>query len=197
MSQPDAEADAAAVRLRLKVEDLLIAEDADTKFGSLPATPLDGFIKAAEADIHALAAVSQTPAHELIGSMANMSADALAAAEASLTRRITRLKHPFGESWEQTLRLAGRVMGDDKAARDFASQMHWADMESRSMAQAADALGKIATMLGVPVEALWERIPGVTQVDIENWRALVAAKDDPVNQLAEILDRQSRSTDVA
>jgi hypothetical protein len=182
MAKPDDPADAASERLRLKVEDLLVAEDHDTKFGTLDETPLGGFIEAHDADVRALAALSQSPAHELIGTMANLSAEALAAAEASLTRRVTRVKHPLGESWEQTLRLAGRIMNDDSAARDFASEMHWRDMESRSMAQAADALGKMATMLGVPVEILWEKLPGFTQTDVERAKALVES-GSPIDEL--------------
>lgn len=174
MAKPDTDAEAAAERLRLRVEDLLVAEDPDTKFGSLPASSLDGFIAAHDADIRVLAAVSQSPAHELVGQMSNLSAEALAAAEASLTRRVTRVKHPLGEAWEQTLRLAARVMGNDDAARDFASEVHWRDMESRSLAQAADALGKLAQMLGVPVEMLWEKIPGWTQTDVARAKGLVA-----------------------
>src|SRR5690606_28098046 len=37
-----------AVKLALSVSDMLTAADHETKFGSLPATPLDGFIKARE-----------------------------------------------------------------------------------------------------------------------------------------------------
>lgn len=172
MAKPDTPEDEAAERLRLKVEDLLVAEDPDTKFGTLDETPLGGLIEAHDADVRALAALSQSPAHELVGQMANLSAEALAAAEGSLTRRVTRVKHPLGESWEQTLRLAARVMNNEDAARDMGSQMHWRDMESRSLAQAADALGKLAQMLGVPVELLWEKIPGWTQTDVERAKAL-------------------------
>jgi hypothetical protein len=187
LAKPDEPADASAERLRLKVEDLLVAEDPDTKFGTLAETPLSPFIEAHDADVRALAALAQCPAHELIGNMANLSADALAAAEASLTRRITRLKHPFGESWEQTLRLGGKIMGDEEAARDFAAQMHWADMESRSMAQAADALGKMATMLGVPLEVLWDKLPGFTTTDVERMKALVD-QGDPIGRLLQELN---------
>lgn len=187
MAKPDAAEDAAAERLRLKVEDLLIAEDPDTKFGTLDETSLDPFINAHDADVRALAALSQSPAHELLGSMSNLSADSLAAAEASLTRRVTRVKHPLGEAWEQTLRLGGLIMGDEAAAKDFASEMHWRDMESRSMSQAADALGKMATMLGVPVELLWEKLPGFTQTDVERAKALVeqgGGMDELLRELA-------------
>jgi hypothetical protein len=172
MAKPDGE-DAAAARLRLKVEDLLIAEDPDTKFGTLAATPLDGFIEAAKADIMALAAVSQTPAHELLGQLANLSAEALAAARASLTAKVQERQTSFGESWEQLLRLSSWVMGDEDGARDRSAQVRWRDTEIRSMAQAADALGKMATMLGFPVEVLWERVPGMTQQDIDRAKVLV------------------------
>jgi hypothetical protein len=159
-------------KLRLRAEDILVADDADTKFGSLPATPLDGFIAAAKADIMALAAVSQTPAHELLGDMVNLSADALAMARASLTAKVEERKHSFGESWEQTLRLASWVMGETDAARDYSAQVRWKDTEIRSLAQAADALGKLAQMLGVPVEVLWEKIPGWTDQDVARAKAL-------------------------
>jgi hypothetical protein len=172
MAKPEVDTDAAAERLRLKVEDLLVAEDADTKFGSLPATPLGGFIDAAKADIQTLAAVSQTPAHELLGDMVNLSAEALAAARASLTAKVDERKHTFGESWEQTLRLSSWVMGDMDAAQDYSAQVRWKDTEIRSLAQAADALGKMATMLGVPVEVLWEKIPGWTDQDISRAKAI-------------------------
>lgn len=173
MAKPEDDTDAAAEKLRLKVEDILIAEDPDTKFGSLPATPLDGFIKAHEADVKVLAAVSQTPAHELLGSMANMSAEALAAARASATAKADERKHSFGESHEQTLRLAALVSGDLAAASDFEAQVRWKDTEIRSLAQAADALGKLAQMLSVPVELLWEKIPGFTQQDVDAAKALL------------------------
>lgn len=152
---------------RLQVEDILVADDADTKFGTLDETSLSGFIEAHDADVRVLAAVSQSPAHELIGQMANLSAESLAAAEASLTRRVVRTKHPAGESWEQTLRLGGKVMGDDQAAKDFSSQVVWRDMESRSLSQEADALGKLATLLGIPVQVLWDKVSILTQTDVE------------------------------
>jgi hypothetical protein len=178
MSAPEAqegetpEMAASREKLRLKVEDLLIAEDPETKFGSLPATQLDGFIKAAEADILALAAASQTPAHEMIGQMANLSAEALAAARASLMSKVEERQTLFGESHEQMLRLASWVAGDERGASDFQAQVKWRDTEIRSLAQAADALGKMAEMLQVPVQMLWERLPGFTQQDVERAKEL-------------------------
>ena len=172
----------AQAKLRLKVEDLLVAEDKDTKFGSLPATPLDGFIAAKDADIRDLSAVSQTPPHHLLGQIANLSADALVAAETSHSRKIEEQSTSLGQSHEQMLRLCARVAGDSAGARDMASQVRWRDTSGRSLAQAADALGKLADMLSVPVELLWEKIPGWTQQDVERAKEL-AADGGGLNQL--------------
>lgn len=155
------------VKMRLKVEDLLTAEDPDTKFGSLPATPLDGFIRAHESDLVTLAATSQTPAFELLGQMANMSAEALAAAKSSQTAKADERKHTFGEAHEQAIRLACHIAGDEDGAADFRAQVRWADTTIRSLAQAVDALGKMAQMLGFPPELLWSKVPGFTQQDVD------------------------------
>lgn len=187
---------AGQAKMRLSAEQLLIASDPDTRFGSLPATPLDGFIAAHEADVRSLAAVTQTPAHELLGQMANLSAEALAAARASLTAKVTERQHSFGESHEQMLRLASALTGDLVGAGDYASQVRWRDTEIRSLAQAADALGKLATMLGVPVEILWEKIPGWTDQDLQRAKAL-AEKGGTVDALMRELLAAQQSAPVA
>ncbi len=175
-------------KMRLKVEDILVADDKDTKFGSLPATPLTGFIEAKDADIRDLAAVSQTPPHHLLGQMANLSAEALAAAEASLNRKVEERKHGFGESHEQSLRLASQLLPGSEV--DLAAQVRWKDMESRSLAQVADALGKLATMLGVPPEMLWEKIPGWTQQDIDRAKELAKEGGGMADLLRELAGGQ-------
>lgn len=172
MTEPETDEEKRVKKLELQVSDLLVAEDTDTKFGALPATPLDGYIRAREADIRDLAAISQTPPQDLLGQMINLSAEALAAAEAGRTRKLEERKHAFGESWEQVFRMYAHLAGDETGAADFEAQVVWRDMESRSLAQAADALGKLAQMLGIPVEILWEKVPGLTQQDIERAKQL-------------------------
>jgi len=53
-----------------------------------------------------------------------------------------------------------------------------------------DALGKMAQMLGIPQQELWERVPGVTQSDVERWKA-AAQQGDALGQLTQLLDRQA------
>lgn len=180
MELPDKNTD--AEKLRLSMEDILVAKDADTKFGTLDETPLDGFIKAKDSDIRDLAAVSQTPPHHLLGQMANLSAEALVAAESALSAKKDERQHSFGESHEQTLRLAAHVAGETAAAADFESQVVWKDTQSRSLAQAADAIQKLKAA-GVPLEILLEKIPSFSKGDIERIGEIAKNADSSLDAL--------------
>lgn len=190
MAEPDNEETAVRKKLALRQDDLLVAEDPDTKFGTLDETPLNGFIDAWRADIEALAAVTQTPTHELTGQLANLSAEALAAARAAHTQKVTERQKSFGKSHVQALRLAAMLHGSDDYARDVTGRVSWQDTEIRSISQAVDALGKAATMLGVPVKALWGRIPGVERSDVEEW-ARMAEHGDPIMRMKLEMERQA------
>ncbi|AXQ65205.1 portal protein [Streptomyces phage Thestral] len=174
----------------------LFAEDPDVKFGSLPAGPITPLIESVDMSIRHLAAISQTPPHHLLGQIANLSAEALLAAETALSRKITEFQSLFGESWERVFRIAAEMEGDTTATEDYAGEVQWRDMESRSLAQAADALGKLKEQLGIPARGLWKRVPGVTQTEYEDWEQL-AEEDDSVGQLATALTRATPSADSA
>lgn len=195
LAEPDDDEDKARKKLQLRQDDLLVAEDPDTKFGVLDETPLNGFIDAWRSDIEALAAVSQTPTHELTGQLANLSAEALAAARAALTQKVTERQKSFGRSHAQALRLAALINGDDDYARDVTGRVTWQDMEIRSISQAVDALGKAAQMLGIPVKALWGRIPGVERSDVEEW-AKMAMEGDPIMQMRWEMEAQAKAQSV-
>jgi len=181
MSEPEDAAEATRTKLQLRQDDILIAEDPDTKFGQLDETQLGGFIQAHRADIETLAAASQTPTHELTGQMANLSAEALAAARASLNQKITERQKSAGASHAQTLKLAAALDGHDEYARDITGRVTWQDMEIRSLSQAADALVKMGT-IGIPLKALWGRIPGVEKSDVDEW-VRQAEQGDPIRRM--------------
>lgn len=191
---PDAEAaEIAQEKMRLAQEDILISEDADTKFGTLDSTGLDTFVTAWRADIEALAAVSQTPAHALTGQLVNLNAEALAAARSPLTQKVYERQVNAGASYGRMLRLAASVAGLDEAAADDMIRVTWQDMEIRSMSQAVDALGKAASMLKIPARGLWNRIPGVERSDVQEWERL-AEKDTADDPLTAVLRRHSASS---
>src|SRR5690606_3188411 len=174
----------------------LFAEDPDVKFGSLPAGPITPLIESVDMSIRHLAAISQTPPHHLLGQIANLSAEALLAAETALSRKIAEFQSLFGESWERVFRIAAEMEGDQEGFDDYQGEVQWRDMESRSLAQAADALGKLKEQLGIPARGLWKRVPGVTQSEYEDWEAL-AEEDDSIGQLANALTRATPSAPAA
>lgn len=158
------------------------------KVGEFGQTDLSGYIESREASLRHAATLSQTPVHELIGELVNLSAEALAAAESGHDRKVDERKTLLGESHEQTFRLVGQLV-DEPIPED--AEVIWRDTSARTFAATVDGLGKLATMLGVPAPELWTRIPGVTQQDVERWKA-AAATDDAFDKLTQLLQRQAQ-----
>ena len=85
-------------------------------------------------------------------------------------------------------RLAAELSGAELNAENYSGEIVWRDMEQRSLAQSADALGKLAEQLQVPRKGLWRRIPGVTQTEIDDWTNLYE-EEDAERRLAEAVSR--------
>lgn len=190
MSKPDDPEEEQRAKLKLRQDDLLIAEDPDTKIGTLPETPLDGFLRAINEDVKDLATISQTPAYALTGDLVNLSADAIVAARHEFDAKVAERRLSLGMSHEQALRLAAHIEGDADGAADFDARVIWEDTSVRSLAQAADALTKLADGLQIPPAALWEMIPGVTQRTVEEWKSL-RSESDALMQLNTLLAEQA------
>jgi hypothetical protein len=173
MAKPNDTTDKVATAMRLKIEDLLISDNPETKFGTLDATDIKGFLDATDNDLRMLAALSQTPPHHLLGLSSNLQAEALAAATEGLQRKSGDFRMLNGESHEQMFRLVAIGNGDMAEARATDMQVRWRDTESRSLVQTANALALLATSLKVPVEMLWERIPGWSDQDTERAKKIV------------------------
>lgn len=151
----------------LQVGDFLTSESADTNFGSIPATPMDGHIKARESDIRDLAGASQVPAYRLLGLSDNIGAEAIAAADAGLDRHADEFMTVLGEQHEGMMRLAGYAAGNNDVAQDYTSRIQWATISTtalQSLAQAIQTLHDSGE--GLPYELLWGWLPGITQGDI-------------------------------
>lgn len=122
----------------------MISENADAKFGQLNAADLAGYEASVRVILGQIMAVSTLPAH-YVGVFTDnpASADALRAAEASLTARAEARQAQFGRSWEQVARLMIAVRdGRDPQLVDPV-RVHWADAATRSVAQEADAVVKL------------------------------------------------------
>lgn len=174
------------------VDRLWVTDSEGARFGDFAQTELSGHMLAYESTVRTLAAVSQVSPNILTGDLVNLSADALAQMEASTQRKISEYETLFGESWEMSFHLAAQAAGDPGAA-DAGAQVRWRDTEARSLASTVDALGKIAQMLQVPVEALWEKIPGVTDQDVTYWKS-IKDSTDVLGEITAELQRQTAST---
>lgn len=121
----------------------MVSENPDAKFGQLAAADLAGYEASVRVLLGQVMAVSALPAH-YVGVMTSnpSSADALRAAEASLTARAEARQATFGRSWEQVARLmtAVRTGADPDAVQ---ARVKWADAATRSVAQEADAVVKL------------------------------------------------------
>lgn len=176
-------------KLKAAASRLWTFDDPDVKVGQFTQALLDGYIKSREDASQLLAVISQTPPHHLLGELINLSAEALAAAESGHRRKINMRQTVFGEANEQLLEMTEIQMGVEAQLGE--AQVRWRDTEARSLAQTVDALGKMAQMLSIPPEALWERIPGVTQQDLQLFKQL-ADQADSLGQLTSLLDQQLR-----
>lgn len=162
------------VEVNLNAANMLISEDKETKFGVLPGAPLDGFIESINLSIKHFATLSATPPHYMMGSIANISADALQSAEMALKRKIDLYKVLFGECWERVVNIAAEI--DGFPTHDEGLETLWRDMEGQSFARMADALLKLKE-LNVPAQGLWSRIPGITASELKQWKELI--EEDP------------------
>ena len=175
----------------------LTTDDPSAKFGALPATPLDGFISALDNAVRSFAVMANIPPHSLLGAMSNLSAETIAAAMGQTNRFTHMLKMSWGESVLELMSLT-RAAWNFPELEDSRYEVRWRDMSDVSLAQIVDALGKAATMLGVPGEGLWSRIPGTTDSDLKRWRNLRDEEQDTAmfnsSNVAEAATREAQAT---
>jgi hypothetical protein len=139
--------------------------------------------------LHHVAMVAQISPSQVTGRMINVSAEALAAAEANQQRKLAAKRESFGESWEQVLRLGAEMSGDQpegaaETAADVAAEVVWRDTEARSFAAVVDGVTKLAAA-GVPIDHLLTMVPGMTQQQIQGIKE--AMRGGQVNSLVDRL----------
>lgn len=131
---------------------MMISENESTKFGTLPSADLQAYEASVRVILGQIMAVSTLPAH-YVGVFTDnpASADALRAAEASLTARAEARQQTFGRAWERVAKLVIAVRdGRDPDLIDDI-RVQWADAATRSVAQEADATCKLVAAGILPV----------------------------------------------
>ena len=159
----------------------MISENDSAKFGQLEAAGLDGYSTAVDVLLGQIMAVSALPAH-YVGQLSDTpaSADALRAAEASLTARAEARQASFGRSWEDVARLMVAVRdGADPQRVDV--RVAWADAATRSIAQEADAVVKLYQAGLLPASYALKRL-GYSDTEVTEIAA--ARRGDSLNAMA-------------
>lgn len=160
---------------------LLWVDGDSASAGSWPAANLAVYTDVIETAIGHLAAQTRTPQHYLIGKMANLSSDALIAAEAGLIQRTKEKQLWFGQALREVQRLIALAQGNDAKAKAYqAGRVLWADTESRSQAQLAASLVALKS-IGWPFEDLARRF-GLTPTEVADLMAMRKreADEDPM-----------------
>ncbi len=137
-------------------ERILWVPGADAKIGEWSAANLDVFSAVIERAIEHIAAQTRTPPHYLIGKVANLSAEALTAAESGLVSKTGERVTYFTPSIRRIFSLVALAQGDEaKAKAAISGRVMWKDIQFRALAQKVDALQKMKD-IGFPFEFLAE-----------------------------------------
>ncbi|AZA11086.1 phage portal protein [Corynebacterium gerontici] len=133
-------------------------ESPDAKFGQLEGANLSGYRTAVDLILQQIMAVSALPAHMMGVTTSNpTSADAIRAAEASLTARAESRIRVLGLAIEQALRLMIAIDREaDVSAVD--AEIRWASPATRSMAQESDAVTKLLSFGVLSTQEAREKI---------------------------------------
>jgi hypothetical protein len=121
---------------------LFVAEESDVKFGDFNPTDPTGYIKLAQEIAAHISRLSRVPITYFLSNISNLGGDALALLISGLVLKCQRRVIGYEPALEGAIRLALRTQNDPRAnAANI--ELKWADMETRSKAQDADAAVKL------------------------------------------------------
>lgn len=173
---------------RFQVDRVAWITGKDAKIAEWQAANLAAYTAVIEVAVGHLAAQTRTPQHYLVGKMANLSGDALIAAETGLVKRVNEKQTWFGQGLREVARLIALAQDSTAKAKALrAGSVMWADAESRSHSQLADALMKLKS-LGFPFRWLALRY-GLTPTEVADVVAMREAEMelDPVAEVSRLM----------
>lgn len=187
----DAAGEPIPIPIEVSQAQMLLSDDPQTKFGQLDETPLEGYLRQEEQAAKNFTTISQFPPLASISNLANLSAEAWAAAEAQFIRWIDALHISLGESHEELFRTAALASGDMVGAESYGGEVRWRDTSTKTVAVTLDALGKAAQMLDVPRKGLWPMIPGVTNGMLDDWDQLHEQQIQDMQEMNPVQQQQT------
>lgn len=152
---------------RAGVDRILAFPGGETKVFDLAESNLKNYVEVLQSFLVQFFSTAQIPPQYLLTQMANLSGDALAGAESTLSSLVAELQLAAGEGNESMAELAWYAMGETKAF-EASSETVWADAEARSFSQIVDAIVKLVSV-DFPKRAAFEMIPGATTTKVDRW----------------------------
>lgn len=128
----------------------------DAKFGEFSTADITQILEAIRDDISDMAAISKTPAHYLMGKMANISGETLTQVESGLTSKTQIRMTTMGWSHIQVMKLCFAFMGNMSKYEDHDAATMWSDPGKQLTADLALA-GQQWSAIGIPLELIMER----------------------------------------
>ena len=155
----------------------------DAQIGNWPAADLAAYSNVIERAIEHIAAQTRTPPHYLIGKVANLSAEALTAAETGLVSKTGERIVYCNSAIREVHSLMALAMDDEAKAKTCRrGTVLWADTQFRALGQKVDALMKLKT-IGFPLPWIAEQY-GLEPPEVERVMRMAEemAQMDPINQ---------------
>jgi hypothetical protein len=140
---------------------------------------LSPHLRATEADVQQLAAVTRTPMQYFAPAQANQSAESSEAAREALINKTRDRLTQAGEAWEQVMALAFTFAGDETRAQRSDMEVIWADPENYTLAEKADAAAKAEAgglTWRAKMEMIWQLTPQqIDRMEAERFSDAIAA----------------------
>jgi hypothetical protein len=125
------------------ISKLFVAEGAEARFGDFNATDLKPHLDLAREIAGHMARISRLPATYFLTEVSNVGAETLALIVGGLVAKCKRRVKGYEPGFEGAMRLAFKALGDERATARI--EVNWAEMETVSTSQAADAAVKLTT----------------------------------------------------
>lgn len=157
----------------LKRGRLLWLTGQNTKVDQFEPAKLDVFTQVITQAVRHLAAQTRTPMHYIVGELTNVNGETLQAAESGLVKKVEEVQLFAGPAIREINRLIALVLDRPRVAEACRTgTVQWADPETRTTAQAADAALK-DRQIGFPLLWVAERRYGLSQAELERLQLML------------------------
>ena len=175
----------------VRADRVWISPKAESKFGTLEGSSLDGFVTARTAILDAFRTTTRIPLN-YVGELgtSGWTGESVKAMEAPLSRKTKAKARRLGPAWAKTMHFA--LSGTEFT--DAPVRTRWADTETKVEAQQTDAANKVKEM-GVPLEVVLEKILGWPRDLVRRTIAMRDEQDADIEALVRAIQRDASRTD--